>query len=189
MDRKELVKSRQTPVVQATKSEALERTEGTAMRDSQLELEERLQKRFKKAVGTDRLDLAESLIGQANLLAQRWTGTSVTQALTMALQILEEIKPGDGLQSMLAVQMVGVHFAATATLSRAGAEGSDGPEILIRRATRLMHLFTQQTELMAKLKGKVSQQKVVVEHVHVNAGGKAVVGTIVPREEDTNDKE
>jgi hypothetical protein len=51
-----------------------------------------------------------------------------------------------------------------------------------------MHLFTQQTELMAKLKGKVSQQKVVVEHVHVNAGGKAVVGTIVPREEDTNDK-
>jgi hypothetical protein len=93
MDRKELITSRQTQVVQATKSEALERTEGTAMRDSQLELEERLQKRFKKAVGTDRLDLAESLIGQANLLAQRWTGTSVTRALTMALQILEEIKP------------------------------------------------------------------------------------------------
>ena len=43
------------------------------MRDSQLELEGQLQKRFKKAVGTDRLDLAESLIGQANLLAQRWT--------------------------------------------------------------------------------------------------------------------
>jgi hypothetical protein len=86
--------------------------------------------------------------------------------------------------------MVGVHFAATATLSRAGADGSaDVTEILIRRATRLMHLFTQQTELMAKLKGKVSQQKVVVEHVHVNAGGKAVVGTIVPREEDNSDKE
>jgi hypothetical protein len=190
MDRKELIKSRQTQVVQATKSEALERTEGTAMRDCQLKLEERLQKRFMKAAGTDRLDLAESLIGQANLLVQRWTGTSVTRALTVALQILEEIKPGDSLQAMLAVQMVGVHFAATATLSRAGADGSaDVTEILIRRATRLMHLFTQQTELMAKLKGKVSQQKVVVEHVHVNAGGKAVVGTIVPREEDNSDKE
>jgi hypothetical protein len=91
MDRKELIKSRQTQVVQATKSEALERTERTAMRDSQLELEGQLQKRFKKAVGTDRLDLAESLIGQANLLAQRWTGTSVTRALTMALQIKSEI--------------------------------------------------------------------------------------------------
>jgi hypothetical protein len=83
----------------------------------------------------------------------RHTDNAVTRALTMALQILEEIKPGDGLQAMLAVQMIGIHFAATATLSRAGAEGSaDGPKTLIRRATRLMHLFTQQTELMAKLK-------------------------------------
>jgi hypothetical protein len=33
-------------------------------------------------------------------------------------------------------------------------------------------------ESSPKLKGKIGQQKVVVEHVNVNAGGRAVVGTI-----------
>ena len=59
------------------------------------------------------------------------------------------------------------------------ADGSaEVTDLLIGRATRLMRLFSQQAELMAKLKGKIGEQKVVVEHVNVNAGGRAVVGTI-----------
>jgi hypothetical protein len=40
---------------------------------------------------------------------------------------------------------------------------------------------------MSKLKGKNSQQRVVVEHVNVAAGGRAIVGTVVPRG-DTGDR-
>ena len=179
MSNKELAIIKQEQFVQPTESESVECTQVTTSLNRRIELEGEVQNRFKTAAGTDRLELAESLVGQANLLAQRWTGVPVTLALTMALQILEEIKPSDGLDSMLAVQMIGVHFAATATLSRAGGtESAEAAEILIRRATRLMRLFAQQAELMAKLKGKVGQQKVVVEHVNVNAGGRAVVGTI-----------
>jgi hypothetical protein len=40
----------------------------------------------------------------------------------------------------------------------------------VLRATRLMRLFNEQIETMAKLKGKGGQQRVVVEHVSVSAG-------------------
>ena len=46
------------------------------------------------------------------------------------------------------------------------------------RATRLMRLFLEQVEALQKLQGKTGQQKVVVEHVHVNEGGQAIVGAV-----------
>ncbi len=51
----------------------------------------------------------------------------------------------------------------------------DGVDRNALRAVRLMRLFTEQLEAMAKLKGKSGQQRVVVEHVHV-----AIVGTVIP---------
>ena len=50
----------------------------------------------------------------------------------------------------------------------------------VNRAVRLMRVFTEQAETMMKLKGKSSQQRVVVEHVNVAAGGQAIVGTVIP---------
>ncbi len=49
----------------------------------------------------------------------------------------------------------------------------------VTRAVRLMRVFTEQVETMAKLKGKSSQQQVIVEHVTVAAGGQAIVGTVI----------
>ena len=48
----------------------------------------------------------------------------------------------------------------------------------VLRATRLMRLFNEQVETMAKLKGKNGQQRVVVEHVTVTNGGQAIVGNV-----------
>jgi len=50
----------------------------------------------------------------------------------------------------------------------------------VLRATRLMRVFNEQVETMAKLKGKAGQQRVVVEHVTVAAGGQAIVGAVPP---------
>ena len=38
----------------------------------------------------------------------------------------------------------------------------------------------KQVETKMKLQGKSSQQRVVVEHVTVAAGGQAIVGTVIP---------
>ena len=80
---------------------------------------------------------------------------------------------------MLAIQMLGTHHAAVRLLMSANANQSiEISDSLIRQAARLMRLFNEQLEAMAKLKGKTRQQKVIVEHVNVNAGGQAIVGSV-----------
>jgi hypothetical protein len=41
-----------------------------------------------------------------------------------------------------------------------------------------MRLFTEQLGAMARLQGTAGQQKMTVEHVHVHAGGQAIVGPV-----------
>ena len=53
-----------------------------------------------------------------------------------------------------------------------------GADASVLRATRLLRLFTEQLEALAKLRGKTSQQKVIVEHVTVGAGAQAIVGVV-----------
>ena len=103
---------------------------------------------------------------------------------------LGELGPKTGAEALLAVQMLGVHEAATVFLRHATAESQtvDGADRNVLRATRLMRLFTEQLDAMAKLKGRTSQQRVTVEHVHVYKGGQAIVGAVnatkpAPRDE------
>jgi hypothetical protein len=90
------------------------------------------------------------------------------------------MKPKGMAEAMLAVQMFGVHNTALWFLKQAtnARQTFEGGEACVLRATRLMRLFNEQLESMARLKGKTGQQKVTVEHVHVHSGGQAVVGML-----------
>jgi hypothetical protein len=81
--------------------------------------------------------------------------------LLTALGTLMEIGPKGATESLLAVQMIGVHNAALMFLSSATADGQDfdARDANVVRAARLMRLLIDQLEAMAKLKGKVGQQK------------------------------
>ncbi len=117
---------------------------------------------------------------------QFWNPPKTTnEGLSMAIALLAELRPQTLLESLLAVQMVGVFQASTKLLASglAGAQSLEHAEWKTRTATRLMRLYTEQLEAMAKLKGKATQQRVTVEHVHVHSGGKAIVGSVrVPRQ-------
>ena len=104
-----------------------------------------------------------------------------------ALDLYESLKPGDGAEGMLAAQMVGTHFAALECLRRAAIPNQtiEGRERALKQAQKLMALYTQQLAALNKHRGK-GQQKVTVEHVHVAAGGQAIVGTVeAPKPKDT----
>ena len=114
------------------------------------------------------------------------TGTlsqkQVDTLLLRATAMLGELQPTTAAQAMLATQMVGAHQAAMLFLT-AATKPEDTHEARDRnllRALRLMRLFTEQLDAMAKLKGKSGQQRVVVEHVTVAAGGQAIVGAVTP---------
>jgi hypothetical protein len=85
----------------------------------------------------------------------------------------------DGLEALLAVQMVGVHNLAMKFLANAALEDQKdyGEEVNVNRANRLLRTFTAQVEALKKHRSK-GEQHFTVEHVHVHSGGQAVVGAV-----------
>ncbi len=102
---------------------------------------------------------------------------AVTEMMN-ALAMVAELRPETAAQAMLAVQMIGAHKAAMRFLQEAVQPGSMMAERSGERAIRLMRLFTDQAQVMQRLKGHAGQQRVVVEHVSVAAGGQAIVGAV-----------
>lgn len=99
--------------------------------------------------------------------------------LARALDLYESLAPTDGLEGMLATQMVGTHHAALECLRMAAVPGQTfaSRDMNLKHAQKLMALYTQQVAALNKHRGK-GQQKVTVEHVNVHAGGQAVVGNV-----------
>jgi hypothetical protein len=113
-----------------------------------------------------------------------------TDRLITTLGTLIEIGPKGAMESLLAVQMMGVHNAALMFLRNATVDGQaiEVRDANVLRAVRLMRLFLEQLEAMARLKGKTREQKVTVEHVHVYEGGQAIVGAVSTAKADQGDK-
>jgi hypothetical protein len=131
------------------------------------------------AIGVNAPEVAGILVAQAATMPARQTG-SAREDLQTAIHTLEQIKPEGALQSMLAVQMIGVHNSAVRFLSRASSENQtfEGADANVLRATRLFRLFNEQLQALASLRGQTGQQKVTVEHVHIHEGGQAIVGSV-----------
>jgi len=123
-------------------------------------------------------EVAGMLMIQADSLQEN--GGRTDQTARLALSILEEMEPKNATEGMLAVQMIGVHNAAVEFIKRSLLTGQTvgGVDMNVTRACRLMRLFTEQTNAMAKLRGTAGQQRMTVEHVHVHAGGQAIVGPV-----------
>ena len=142
------------------------------------------------ATGVPHADAAGILVAQAAALPALH-GRPAVEDLQTALHMLEQIKPEGVLQSMLAVQMIGVHNSAVRFLRRASEDGQtmEGADANVHRAVRLLRLFNEQLQALATLRGKTGQQKVTVEHVHVYEGGQAIVGSVdTPRGEENGNR-
>lgn len=100
-------------------------------------------------------------------------------ACNVGLTILHGVKPQDGLETMLTMQMVGVHNAAMDLLARSmrSQPASEMGKASVNQATKMLRTFTAQMEALKKYRTG-GQQKVTVEHVHVNKGGQAIVGNV-----------
>ena len=112
-------------------------------------------------------------------IPSRMDKTESNARIVRALELFENLKPADGAEGMLAVQMVGTHHAALECLKRANLpdQTPKGIEMYLRNAQKLMAQFERQMAALDKHRGK-GQQKVTVEHVHVHSGGQAIVGSV-----------
>ena len=105
---------------------------------------------------------------------------SEPQKLNAILPLLYGLHPRDVLETMLFMQMIGVHNVNMELMRRAlhASQIDKGVEANVRQLNALTKVFISQMEALQKYRGKAAQQKVVVEHVHVNQGGQAIVGAV-----------
>jgi hypothetical protein len=82
---------------------------------------------------------------------------------------------------MIAAQLLAAHNAAMECYRRAmiGEQTFEGRRENLSQANKLSRTYAVLLEALNRHRGK-GQQKVTVEHVHVHAGGQAIVGSVTP---------
>ena len=94
------------------------------------------------------------------------------------LSVVRAVQPRDELETMLAVQMGAIH-AATMMMARRfnHVETIPQQDAAERALNKLARTYAGQMEALKRYRTG-GQQRVIVEHVTVNAGGQAIVGAV-----------
>lgn len=99
-------------------------------------------------------------------------------ALEKSREGMDALNVNDGLQFLLASQMLSIHNLQQKSMIFANAfENLKMQQYYTNAAIKLSNCFVQQANALAKLQG-VGGQKIVVERVDVHHGGQAIVGNI-----------
>jgi hypothetical protein len=153
---------------------------------------------LKTLVANDPEDRNGRLKGLGGSQSDRWNDILANQALQSlwvknssqedrdkqlhaTLAALAGIGPKDELEGMMAAQLIAAHNAAMECYRRAmiGEQTFEGRRENLTQASKLSRTYAALLEALNRHRGK-GQQKVTVEHVHVHAGGQAVVGMVDP---------
>jgi hypothetical protein len=96
-----------------------------------------------------------------------------------ALHTIAELRPREEYERMLIGQLIACHHASIECYRRAMIEGQvfEVRDSNLKHAEKLSATYARLLETLDKHRGK-GQQKVTVEHVHVAAGGQAIVGNV-----------
>lgn len=107
-------------------------------------------------------------------------GAPLDEAMVaQVLDLIDGIAPTNAVESMLASQMIIGHQAAVLTARRGlTAPNAALSQVYLALATKFMHLFATQLETLNRSRGKGTLQRVVVERVNVEPGGRAIVGVV-----------
>ena len=129
-----------------------------------------------EAIGTPYGDFVDGLLKQlANAAAE---GRELDErALNFMIAVVRDVEPRDQLEAMLAAQMAAIHNATMTFARRLNTVETIPQQDSAERAfTRLARTFATQMEALKRYRTG-GEQRVVVEHVTVNEGGKAMVGS------------
>lgn len=99
--------------------------------------------------------------------------------MTGAVAALVGTGPRDEMEGMIATQMIATHNASMECLRRAMIpdQHPDARQANLNQANKLSRTYAALMDALNKHRGK-GQQRVTVEHVHVNEGGQAIVGAV-----------
>lgn len=91
---------------------------------------------------------------------------------------MKGIAPKDQIEGMLAAQMIATHHAAMDCYRIAAkSQTIETKNLVFNSANKLTRTYAMQMETLNRYRGK-GQQKMTVEHVHINSGGQAIIGNV-----------
>jgi hypothetical protein len=134
--------------------------------------------RLMDALGTRSSDFANTEVDRMLAAMVPRDGVPTETQLNAAVAVVNGARPRDEIEAMLASQMAVTHALAMDMLGRV-KQSPTVPymETCANLATKLQRTFVAQVEALSKLR-RGGEQKVTVEHVHVHAGGQAIVGAV-----------
>jgi hypothetical protein len=136
-------------------------------------------RRLNEALGTTSSDFVNASLFQIQAAARSPLGGVSELSMNAALAMIEAAAPKDEIEGALAVQIACTHTAAMAVLAKLDVAFATEQRVAAfgSAAARLMRAYATQVEVLRRLRNG-GQQFVRVEHVHVNDGGRAVIGNV-----------
>ena len=136
-----------------------------------------------KAIGGSHSDCLNTMLANQAMQAlwlEQSDASGQHRQRNATVDALVGIGPKDELEGMMAAQLIAAHNAAMECYRRAmiGEQTFEGRRENLNQANKLSRTWAMLLDALNKHRGK-GHQKVTVEHVHVHAGGQAVVGNVV----------
>ena len=117
------------------------------------------------------------LLRQIGILGSHGNRTDA-QASNFVLGFADAMKPKDPAEALLVSQMAAIHQATMMLARRLNhVENIPQQDAAERALNKLARTYAMQMEALKRYRTG-GQQKVIVEHVTVNAGGQAIVGAV-----------
>jgi hypothetical protein len=130
-----------------------------------------------EALGLTRVSEYTSLLQDVVNLTQKDRKPDQYRINEMLAQIAA-VELRDGVEAMLATQMVAIHHATLkAARQLRGSDNIPQQDSNSNMFNKLARTFSSQVEALKRYRSK-GEQKVIVEHVTVNEGGQAIVGSV-----------
>lgn len=128
---------------------------------------------YKESLGTEFKRLGENLVckGASTIL-----GYADETKQELIVEALQELKPKDYVEGMLCTQLATLHIMGMQFFNfamKTDKRFHQDPDL--NNAIKLMRLQHETLEALSRYRRK-GEQKVLVQHVQVNDGGKAIVG-------------
>lgn len=103
---------------------------------------------------------------------------NIDDAMNQSQLMIQALKAQDGLQEMVAAQIISLHRLQQLSMSLANAtDEMHYKQYFTNAAVKLANCFTQQANLLSRLQGS-GGQRITIERVDVHHGGQAIVGNI-----------
>src|SRR5215472_3346534 len=134
---------------------------------------------LRRISGSDDHDFNLNLVCQ--VVAAQWREDPVSdeRQVDATLAAMTGMKPRDELEGMLIAQAIASHNAAMECYRRAmmNEQTFEGRHENLKQAEKLSRTYAALVEALDRHRGK-GQQRITVEHVNIQAGGQAIVGSV-----------